>query len=504
MKILTTQQIREADAYTITNEPVSSTELMERAATACAQWIKEHFEGNRNYTIFCGTGNNGGDGLVIARHLLLDNNDVKVYIIATGSGASEDFKINFERLKDINNDVVVEINSEDQFPELIKNAVIIDAILGSGLTRPVEGLIAEVVYFINNSKCEIVAIDSPTGLFTDRSSIQHSKKIIKANCTLTFELPKIAFLFSENYKFAGEWYLIHISLSKEFIEKAETKNYFVTTDDVKKIIKNRDKFSHKGNFGHALIIAGSAGKMGAAVLSVKACLRSGAGLVTTHVPRTGNDIMQISVPEAMTEADSFESSISDAMQFDKYNAVGIGPGIGISSETTQALKLMIQQWIKPAVLDADAINILSENKTWLSFIPGNSVFTPHPKEFERLTEQADDDFNRYELQKQFSIKYNCILVLKGAYTSVACPDGTVYFNSTGNPGMATAGSGDVLTGIITSFLAQGYSPKESAIAGVFVHGLAGDIAAAEKSEASMIATDIIENLGKAFLRISGK
>lgn len=503
MKILTSKQIREADAYTIKNEPVSSTRLMERAATACAQWIKEHFERNKSYAIFCGTGNNGGDGLVIARHLLQDNFDVKVFIVSAEANVSDDFKINLEKLKNINNNIVVEINSEDKLPQLI-NTVVIDAILGSGLTRAADGLIAKIVSYINNSNCEIVSIDTPTGLFSDRSSEAHSGSIIKANHTLTFELPKLSFLFSENNKFVGKWHLIHISLSKEFIDNVKTNNYFIVSDDVKKIIKHRSKFSHKGNYGHALIIAGSAGKMGAAVLSVKACLHAGAGLVTAQVPGTGNDIMQISVPEAMTEADSFESSISDAMQLDKYNAVGIGPGIGTSTETAQALKLMIQQWAKPAVFDADAINILSENKTWLSFISANSVFTPHPKEFERLTEKATNDFHIYELQKQFSIKYNCVLVLKGAYTSIACPDGTVYFNSSGNPGMATAGSGDVLTGIITSFLAQGYSSKESAIAGVYLHGLAGDIAALEKSEAAMTASDIIENLGNAYLRISGK
>jgi ADP-dependent NAD(P)H-hydrate dehydratase / NAD(P)H-hydrate epimerase len=504
MKILSTRQIREADAYTIKNEPVSSVDLMERAATACAQWIRDHYQFKKSFIVFCGTGNNGGDGLVIARHLLMADFKVIVYIIKTGSDASEDFNLNLNRLKNINDKIIYEINSSDQIPVLTEKYVIIDAILGSGLTKPLDGLIAEVVNVINDYKAEVIAIDNPSGLFSDKSSTSFRKNIIKATYTLTFQLPKLAFLLPENSEFVGACHIINIGLSKEFIDKVKTENYFTTSEELKHLFKKRIKFSHKGNYGHALIIAGSAGKIGAAVLCVKACLRSGAGLITAHVPGAGNDIMQISVPEAMTEADSFENSISDSFKFEKYTAVGIGPGIGTSTETAQALKSMLQDWNNPAVFDADAINILSENKTWLSFIPAHSVFTPHPKEFERLTEKASDDFQRLTLQKQFSKKHNCFIVLKGAHTCITCPDGASYFNSTGNPGMATAGSGDVLTGIITSLLAQGHPPEDAAIAGVYLHGLAGDIAAAEKSESAMIASDIIDNLGNAFLRISRK
>ena len=504
MKIFTADQIKLADAYTIKNEPVSSTGLMERAAASCAQWIKDHYQFKKEFIIYCGTGNNGGDGLVIARQLLQANYPVKTIIVKTGSNRSADFSINYERLKETDNSLISEINSPGEISEPPRDAIIIDAILGSGLTRPVEGLIEAVVTSINKWGNEIISIDTPTGLFLDKSSAEFGKKIIHANYTLTFQLPRLSFLFPENSNFIGNAYILNIGLSKDFIEQEKTANYFITNYEIKSFFKKRNKFSHKGNYGHALIIAGSKGKMGAAVLSTRSCLRAGAGLVTAHVPGTGNDIMQIAVPEAMTEADSFENSISDSVMLDKYTAVGIGPGIGTSAETTQALKLIIQDWNNPIVFDADAINIISENKTWLAFIPAHSVFTPHPKEFERLTEKATNDFHRHDLQKRFSEKYNCYVVLKGAYTCITCPDGTSYFNSTGNPGMATAGSGDVLTGIITSLLAQGFSPKNAAIAGVYLHGLAGDIAASEKGEAAMIASDIIENLGSAYLRISGK
>ncbi|MDP4267445.1 MAG: NAD(P)H-hydrate dehydratase [Bacteroidota bacterium] len=501
MKIFTSKDIREADAYTIENEPISSVDLMERAAGVFYECFVSLIEKQDKIAVFAGVGNNGGDGLVVARMLHQNFYNVRVYIVNFSEKRSPDFLTNFERLSSLSPELISEINEGDDLPSLNDFDIIIDGIFGSGLSRPVEGLAGEIIRHINKTNKVKVAIDIPSGLFCEDNSENNPKNIIRADYTITFELPKLAFLFAENSDFVGEWMALPIGLHKGFINEKESKYQLVDIEMIRTILIIRKKFSHKGSYGHALIISGSYGKVGAAVLASKACLRSGAGLVTVHIPKCGYNVLQTAVPEAMTVLNESEELISGNIKTEMFNAVGIGPGIGKDKKTETTLKLIIQNAYSPVVFDADAINIIAENKTWIPFIHRDSIFTPHPKEFERLVGKTSNNFKRIGLQREFSMKYGVYVVLKGAYSSISCPDGTIYFNSTGNAGMATGGSGDVLTGIITGLLAQGYSSRNACILGVYLHGLSGDIAARKKSQEAMIAGDIIEYLGKAYKTI---
>ncbi len=505
MKIFSVEQIREADKFTIKHEPISSIDLMERAAWAISTWIRNRNQIS-NFVIFCGVGNNGGDGLGVARELQRFGHLVKVVIVSHSGSQSNDFKINYKHLKteteiETKEIEINEIKSIDEIPSLefeMRGApIIIDALFGTGINKPIEGLLADTINFINKQKFKIISIDVPSGLFCDKSN-GLDDVIVKANHTLTFQFPKLSFMFPENDQYIGEFSVLDIGLSKEYISKTTTLNYIITKEIVKTILKTRNRNTHKGDFGHALIVAGSKGKVGAAVLSSKACIKNGAGLVTVHVPTCGYDIIQTAIPEVMADVDSENDFISDNINLEKCNAIAIGPGIGLEKQTQNVLKLLIQNSLVPIVFDADAINILSEYKTWLSFLPSNCILTPHIKEFERLVGKVSNTEQRLKQQIDFSIKYNVFVVLKGAHTSISTPNGAVYFNSTGNPGMATAGSGDVLTGIITSLLAQRYSPTQACILGVYLHGLAGDFAANKKTEETMIASDIIEHLSDAY------
>ncbi len=502
MKILPIDKVREADVYTIKNEPIKSINLMQRAANAFAVWFAAHFINDRRIIIFCGPGNNGGDGLAVANLLHLKNYNTEVYVIRYSDKNSDDFNTNIELVRKIPGIKLIEIKDGDKLPEIKPDDVVIDGIFGSGLTKPVKGFIANIINHINSSKATVVSIDVPSGLFCDESSENIQCSIIKADHTLTFQLPKYAFMFAENDKYIGKWELLDIGISSEFIDNAVVKNFFTVNKDARVLYKPRQKFSHKGNYGHGLLIAGSYGKMGAAVLGSKASLVSGIGLHTTHIPKCGYTILQTAVPEAMVSIDSSENCFTDIIDIARYSAIAVGPGIGTEKKTQQALKVLIQNSKSPLIFDADAINILGLNKTWLSFIPKNSIFTPHPKEFERITAKTVNDFDRNKLQREFSVKYNAYVVLKGAQTAITAPDGNCYFNSTGNPGMATAGSGDVLTGIILGLLAQNYKPLEACILGVYLHGLSGDIAAKKYGYEAMLAGNIIENVANAYTNIS--
>ena len=503
MKIFDVKQIHEADKYTIEHEPITSIDLMERAATACVKWITERYDNKIEFIIVCGLGNNGADGLAIARLLSEKNYSVRVFIINHSDKRSDDFLNNYGRLKSIQvaNLKVVEIPSIESFKDSFHyngQCLLIDAIFGSGLNKPVTGFIADVINFINQTRSGgIISIDVPSGLYCDELN-NGTDAIVKANHTLSFQFPKLSFMFPETVGYIGEFTILDIGLHPGYINHAQTKNFFSTKNDVRLFLKTRSKIAHKGNFGHALLVAGSFGKIGAAVLAAKACLRAGVGLLTVHVPKVGYEILQTSIPEAMADVDSETNFITDNIRLEKYNSIGVGPGIGNEKQTQNVVKLLIQNTSATIVFDADALNIISENKTWLSFVPANSIFTPHPKEFERLAGKTENSVERLKLQREFSIKYSVYLVLKGSHTSVSCPNGEIYFNSTGNPGMATAGSGDVLTGIITSLIAQGYTSQQACILGVYLHGLAGDFSALAKSEESMIASDIIEHLPSAF------
>ncbi|MFP4365449.1 MAG: NAD(P)H-hydrate dehydratase [Bacteroidales bacterium] len=497
MKVLSTKQIKEADEYTIKNEPVKSIDLMERAAKALAGWVTGIIPKETRIRIFAGPGNNGGDGLALGRLLTEKGFTTYIYLLKPGSGHSPDTSVNLERLKAIQ--LLPEIiTSTEDFPLIDSADLLVDALFGTGLTRPVEGLPAKLIDHLNNSGAPILAVDIPSGLFGDDNRNNLSGSIIKAKYTLSFQFPKLSFLFPENNKYTGNWEVIPIGLHEEFIKKVETNNILIDNDLVSPLLKERNRFSHKGTYGHCLLISGSYGKMGAAVLAATSCLRTGTGLLTVHVPARGCEIIQISVPEAMVSLDNSDAFFSKMPDIEQYDAVAAGPALGTRETTRKALYTLIKSSKKPVVLDADALNILSLNREWIDLIPEESILTPHPGEFDRLAGQHKTSHDRLLTQIRMAEKYKLVIILKGAYTSIVTPEGKCFFNSSGNPGMATAGSGDVLTGILLSLLGQGYTPVNAAVAGVYLHGVAGDNASTVLSPEAMIAGDISMNLGKAF------
>jgi NAD(P)H-hydrate epimerase len=501
MKIFRNDQIKEIDELTIKSEPIASVDLMERAADQLQRWYVRNFDRSRRVIIFAGPGNNGGDGIALARLLSINRFNAEVFFVKISGKTSTDWNYNYQRLENETSVLFNTIESIEQFPFISSDDIVVDAIFGSGLARPVEGLAGMVIKKINQSGCVIVSIDIPSGLFGEDNSSNNPETIVRADFTLSFEFPKLCFMFGENAGFVGEWSVLPIGLSKNAIRNTSTPYLFIEDSYVFPLLKKRQKFDHKGKYGHGLLIAGSYGKMGAAILGARAALRTGIGLITCQVPGCGYQVIQTSVPEAMTVTDANETFISDMEVADIFDAAGIGPGIGTDPVTQKALHAFLLNRSKPLVIDADGINILGLNKKWLNELPGETILTPHVKEFERIAGKTEDGYLRLEKQIEFAAKYNCIIILKGAYSAIVTPGGKVFFNCTGNPGMATAGSGDVLTGMILSLLAQGYSPENSAVMGVFLHGLAGDIASAKSGYESIIASDIIDNIGNAFLKI---
>jgi ADP-dependent NAD(P)H-hydrate dehydratase / NAD(P)H-hydrate epimerase len=499
MKILPVDKIREADEYTIHNEPIASIDLMERAATNLYNKIKVGLATGQRIHIFAGIGNNGGDGLVLARLLHDDGFEIKTWIVHYSDQFSPDFQANLERLKQ--NSSISFIKGETDIPAVSSDELIIDAIFGSGLNRPVSGFTAKLIDHLNQSGAVIIAVDMPSGLFADKAVDSKKQAIIKADYTYSFEFPKLAFLMPENDLFVGRWEVVPIDLHPGFIEHVEVKNRLIETAYISSMLKHRPKFSHKGSYGHALLIAGSKTKMGAAILSAGACLRSGAGLLHVHLPVENHTALQSIYPEAMISFDDNDTHFSWLPDLSPYNAIAIGPGLGTHHDSANALKLLIQESKVPMVFDADALNILAENKTWLSFLPAGSILTPHPKEFERLAGKFTDSFERLQMQIDFSVRFKLYVICKGAHTCITTPQGQCWFNTTGNPGMATGGSGDVLTGLVLGLLAQQYKPFEAALLGVFLHGLAGDIAADEMGMEALLASDLNNNIGKAFKKL---
>ncbi|WP_143307381.1 NAD(P)H-hydrate dehydratase [Chitinophaga vietnamensis] len=501
MKIFSAAQVREADAYTIQHEPVSSLQLMERAAGACAVWLEEHFTPEHSFYIFCGKGNNGGDGLVIARMLLGAGYTAIVCLLQPGGQRSPDNAANLQLLREHYPSCLYEIGAVADFPELPAGAVIVDAIFGTGLNKPVDGWIAGIIHQINDHyhRHNIIAIDIPSGLMADSSS--RHMPVIQAHHTLSFECYKLAFLLPENAASTGAVDILPIRLHPGYLTQTPVRFHVTDRDMIQTIYQPRAPFSHKGTYGHALLIAGSYGKMGAAVLSAGACLRAGVGLLTCYVPHSGYQIMQLSEPCAMCltdEEERYSSRFHEAVAQTSYAAVGIGPGLGTHNATALAFEKLLESYQRPMVIDADALNLLSVYPYLLYKVPAGSILTPHPKEFERLFGHSDNDFDRLELLSAQAVKLQLYILLKGRYSAIACPDGAVYFNPTGNPGMATGGSGDVLTGILTGLLAQQYTPKAAVLLGAWLHGFAGDLAAAHLSQEAMTAADITAFLGQAF------
>ncbi len=496
MYILSPKQLAKADKATIINNNIASIDLMEHAATGCFNWLHSRLQGQSvKIHVFCGIGNNGGDGLVIARHLLQHGYHVNCYIVNFSNKRTDEFLTNYDRLKEIGEWPTI-INSEKDFPEVSFEDIVIDAIFGNGLTRKPVGLTKKLIQYINSTKVFTLAIDVPSGLFCNKS-VTHNNAVLRAEHTLSFQTPKLAFLLPENKEYINTWEVLGIGLDEDFINSLHPKLYFISKSDIIPLYKPRNKWSHKGTYGHSLIIGGSFGKIGAVTLATKAALKIGSGLVTAYLPKCGYNILQISVPEAMVEVD-------DEQVLTYYNfktiptVIGIGPGMGTSEKTAIGFEKFLKENKIPLVIDADAINLLSQNKSLLSYLPNNTILTPHLKELERLIGTWQNDYNKLEIASKFCKEYRVILVIKGTHTVII--DGeSMYFNSTGNPALATAGSGDVLTGLITGLLAQGYDPKHAAIFGVYLHGKTADIAVQETGFETFTASTILQYLADAIL-----
>lgn len=494
MKILTCTQQKEADAYTIANNNILSINLMEKAASLIADEISKRWDRSHRIVVFAGAGNNGGDALAVARLLFSKSYPVEIYLFNIKGTISEDCMTNIQRLQQCGFTDYHEISNAFEPPKLTAEDVVVDGLFGSGLNKPLSGGFASVVKYINASNAQVVSIDLPSGLMGEDNSNNLRTNIIRADLTLSIQLPKLAFLFPENEDIVGEWKTLDIGISQEFIAQADTPYIITEASEMSQLIKPRKRFAFKNNFGHALLIAGSSGMAGASILAARACLRSGVGLLTIHTPVCNHDILQTAVPEAMVQNDVHELYFAEPVDLDNYQAIAIGPGIGQEEETALATFDQLADCYIPAVLDADAINILSSHRNYLNRLPRRSILTPHIGELERLIGRCNDSFDRLTKAKELAAYLQCYIVLKGAYSTVITPEGKFYFNPTGNPGMATGGSGDVLTGIILALLAQGYSQENAARLGTFVHGLAGDIACRRTGEISLTASDIIAAL----------
>jgi NAD(P)H-hydrate epimerase len=497
MKFFSTSQIRELDQYTIEHEPIASSDLMERAAQALSFEFIEQFPNAKNVCVLAGQGNNGGDALALARMLLKSGYEVSVILIHINS-LSADCETNRQRLTSKFPNSLKELTNRFIVPQISTDTIIVDGLFGSGLSRPITGIFADAVEWINKTKNIVVAIDIPSGLQGEENKLTNESIIVKANFTYSLQFPKLAYMFVENAPYVGNWTVLDIGIHPEAIKQAPSNLFYLEQKDIKSLLKNRSKFSHKGTFGHALLVVGSKGMAGASVLSSKAALRSGAGLVTVHGPESNRIIVQTAVPEVIFQSDSHSDFITEVVDIDKLDAIAIGSGIGTQPKTAQMLRNLLLKMTKPCILDADALNIIGQENELLEIIPENSILTPHPKEFERIFGDSNSSYDRMIKAQEAAMRYKLIIVLKGAHTLVAMPDATLHFNSTGNSGMATAGSGDVLTGILAGLLAQGYSPENAAKIGVYIHGLAGDLALKNESKESLIAGDIIENMGNAF------
>ncbi len=496
MKILSAKQIKEADKITLKKQGISSTELMERAASLVFDEIHKRLQGAQiPIKIFCGIGNNGGDGLVIGRQLIEAGYDVTIYVVNYSDQRSKDFLVNYDRVKNLTNKWPVLLKSEADFPEINYGDFVVDAIFGVGLNRPLVDWVANLVKHINGSGAFVLAVDLPSGLMAD-APVEDKNSIIKASYTVTFQAPKLAFYLPETAGFVGDLQIIDIALDREYLQEATAVANLISKPQAKALYKPRQRFTHKGTYGHALIVGGSYGKIGSVCLTATGALRAGAGLVTIYVPKCGYEILQTSLPEAMVITDPHLEILTNIEYDFDPDVIGFGVGVGTGEETVTAMRSLLKKNKKPMVIDADGLNILSKNADLLSLLSEGSVLTPHPKELERLIGKWKDDFDKLDKVKVFASKHKLIVIIKGTYTFTVTPH-DLYINTTGNPGMATAGSGDVLTGIITALIGQGYEPLRATVLGVYLHGKAGDLCAEKFSYEGVVAGDIARHTGAA-------
>ena len=498
-RLFSVSEIRDCERFTMEKEQISSLELLERAGESCAEeiapvlWIGEY----EDVYVYVGTGNNGGDGVVVAAHLIEDSciqNSVCLVVCASENAHySDEMQHQLKRWQKIVNqhdNAKLIFYSIGNQPKPKKDDIIVDALFGIGLSRPVTGFYAEVIHHINESDAYTVAIDTPSGLFADQHTPDGSAVVI-ADKTLSIQFMKKAFLLPENYPFVGEVEVVNIDM--EAPENLDSDCHLLLDKDLRHVLRPRNPYAHKGTFGHGLLVAGCERMPGAAVLAATAAMRGGIGKLTVHSVNSVCKTLAVALPEAIHDLDDNEQHVShiDWNHLpENINAVAFGPGLGTAKQTVAAMKDILDTVKCPLVIDADGLNMLAENKTWLAFLPPYSILTPHFAEFERLAGKPSDDFDRLERAKAFAQRYSVILVLKGHHTVVTMPDGRQFFNTTGNSGMATAGSGDVLTGLLLSLLAQGYAPELSALLGVYIHGAAGDTYAERYDQRTLIASDL--------------
>lgn len=500
MKVLSKEQIYEGDKLTTERQNISSTDLMERAGTSIFNWIHLRMQGAQvPIHVFCGIGNNGGDGLVLSRHLITHGYNVFTYIVNCSDKRSKDFLINYERIKEVTKNWPTVLSCKNDYSDLSigTDDIIIDAVFGIGLNRPPNAWVQQLFQNFRASKAFTLAIDVPSGLYTDKA-VEDENTVVHASYTLSFQTPKLVFFLPETAKYTVQWEVLDIGIDRDYLMQTETEAELISKPEVLSVYKPREKFSHKGNFGHVLIIGGSYGKIGAVNLASRAALSSGAGLVTAYTPKCGYHSLQTAIPEVMVITDSNDTHISNISFTIDPTVVGIGVGLGTESITVAAFESFLKQNKKPLVIDADAINILSKKKSLLKLVPEQSVLTPHPKELERLIGKWKDDFDKLNKVKAFSKKHNLIVLIKGAHSITVYLD-KLYINTTGNPGMATGGTGDVLTGIISGLIAQGYEALSATVFGVYLHGKSADISLDDYGYQSLIASHIIETIGEAYL-----
>ena len=504
MKIFTTENIRNIDRITIEEEGISSMELIHRVAEGVVNEILSRWNPSKPTMVFAGAGNNGADALIVAKLLIEAGSKPHVVLInVEGNSLSRDCRECRDELMRMGNVDMTEIVHQANIPPLTPDHLVVDGLFGTGLRRPLEGGYMAMARYINESGATVVSIDVPSGLFGDWNTGVLARNVVHADLTVTVQFPRLAFFMADNAPLIGEWRTIDIGLSRRAAEQTQTKVSLIEREDVRRVLKRRPQFSSKADFGHALLFAGCYGMMGAAVLAARGALRAGVGKLSVHAPRCGFGVLQTAVPEALFLPDHTENVISDMTPRVNYTALGVGPGIGTNDATRGALETLIKSIKRPMVIDADALNIIARNQALIDHIAPGSILTPHASEFDRIFGSQASAEKRLLKALEVSHNYKLIIVLKGHYSATVRPDGKVFFNSTGSPAMATAGSGDVLTGIITSLMAQGYKSEIAATAGVFIHGLAGDIAAGKEGEYGTTAADIAAATGKAIRMIMG-
>lgn len=500
MKIFSKEQIYAGDKQTQERQKISSTDLMERAGIQIFNWLHMRMQGAQvPIHVFCGIGNNGGDGLVVARHLITHGYNVKVYIVNCSDKRSKDFLINYDRIKNTTKDWPTLLSCAEDFSEMQIDTkdIIVDAVFGIGINRPVDAWVKALFQFFRSTKAFTLSIDLPSGLHTDKA-VDDQEAVVAAGYTLSFQTPKLVFFLPETAKYTQQWEVLDIGIDPEYLYNTVTEADLIGKNEILPMYQPREKYSHKGTFGHSLIIGGSYGKIGAVNLASRAVLAAGAGKVTAYVPKCGYIPLQTALPEAMVLTDADEEKITGINLEIEPTVIGVGVGLGTHDKTILAFENFLKANKKPLVIDADGLNILSKKKDLLQLLPELTVLTPHPKELERLIGKWNDDFDKLKKTKAFATKYKVIVVIKGSNT-ITVFNNKYFVNATGNPGLATAGTGDVLTGVITGLISQGYDALQATLFGVYLHGKSADVLLEQFGYQSLIASDVISGISKAYL-----